>query len=348
MEDFIEMNNILKKTGAVLMAVLLVVSSITYNPVITKAADNTKLVSLVTDSQTAQANTDMSYDFPVSDSGTVHILLYVADMVKGMMSFYNNDTCVEAVTLTDDDSTWKYDDEYGLYVKYLSLSEPVSADWKAVLNFDVETKYVFSVSQEVTPAILTPAILNQNSITLTKGFSQKLSVSGAEGNIIWTSSNNSVATVNSAGKVTAKKAGSAKIIATTEDGQELTCTVSVHKNEFNEMRMYASEVPYGNWVAQVYKMSYDKKGNLVLKTSILNNTGNRATEITTLSIKVKDASNKEIGTFKIKNKKMSLESGNASKPFKFVIKKSDLKNKKANLRTATYKPSGKVNFLILR
>lgn len=336
------MNNIIKKTGAVLMAVLLAVSSITYNPAITKADANTKLVSLVADSQTAQANTDMPYNFPVSDSGTVYVLLYVADMVKGMMSFYNNDTYVDAVTLEDNDSTWKYDDEYGLYVKYLSFTKPVSADWKLVLNFDVETKYVLSISQEITPAVL-----SQNSITLTKGFSQKLSVSGAEGNIIWTSSNNNVATVNSDGKVTAKKAGSAKVTATTEDGQELTCTVSVHKNEYNEMRIYASEVPYGNWIAQVYKMSYDSKGNLVLKTSILNNTGNRATEITKLSIKVKDASNKEIGTFKIKNKKMSLESGSASKPFKFVIKKSDLKNKKANLRTATYKPSGKVNFLIL-
>lgn len=339
MEDFIEMNNIIKKTGAVLMAASMVISGITYNPATTKAEE----VSLVTDSQTAQANTDMPYDFSVKDSDTVYVDLYVPQMVKGMMSFYQNDTYKDAVTLTDDESTWQYVPEYKLYFTYFELTNPVAADWRVVLNFDTEIEYVFSVSQNKAKAKL-----SNNSITLTKGFSQKISVSDAEGEITWTSSNNSVATVNSAGKVTAKKAGSAKIIATTEDGQELTCAVSVHKNEYNEVRRYASSVQYGKSQIQVYKMSYDGKGNLVLKASILNNTANRATEIKKLTIKVKDAAGKAVGTLKVKNKKISVESGSNSKPLKFVIKKSDLKNKKADLRTAKYDPSGTIMYQVPR
>ena len=223
------------------------------------------------------------------------------------------------------------------------LTNPVAADWRVVLNFDTEIEYVFSVSQNKAKAKL-----SNNSITLTKGFAQKISVSDAKGEITWTSSNNSVATVNSAGKVTAKKAGSAKIIATTEDGQELTCAVSVHKNEYNEVRRYASSVQYGKSQIQVYKMSYDGKGNLVLKASILNNTANRATEIKKLTIKVKDAAGKAVGTLKVKNKKISVESGSNSKPLKFVIKKSDLKNKKADLRTAKYDPSGTIMYQVPR
>lgn len=332
MEEIIKMNNIFKKTGAVLVAAALTISGIVYSPVTTEAEE----VSVLYEEGEAKANTEITYNFAVSSSPMVYIDLLVPQMVGGMMSFYQNDTFVNTATLTEDATSWMYAESLNAYIYSLQLPDPVPADWKVVLNFNADTQYAISVSQEKSSAVL-----SQNAITLTKGFTEKLSVSGATGEVTWESSDNSVATVNSAGKVTAKKAGAAKITATTADGQVLTCTVSVQKNEYNETRRYASSVEYGNSQVQVYKMSYDSKGNLVLKASILNNRGYRATKIKKLTIKVKDAAGKAVGTFTVKNKKMSLNSG-SSKDFKFVIKKSALNNKKADLRTATYKPSGTI------
>lgn len=337
MEEIIKMNNIIKKTGAVLVAAALTVSGITYSPVTTEAEE----VSVLYEVGSAKANTEITYNFAVSTCPMVYIDLVVPEMVSGMMSFYQNDEFVNTATLTEDSASWEYipTESGDAYIYTLQMSDPVPADWKVVLNFNTDINYILSVSQEKNQAVL-----SQNSITLTKGFTEKLSVSGASGHITWASSNNSVATVNSAGKVTAKKAGAAKITATTEDGQVLTCTVSVQKNEYVETRKYASSVQYGNSTVQVYKMSYDSKGNLVLKASVLNNRGYRATKIKKLTIKVKDASGKAVGTFTLKNKSISLNSG-ASKDFKFVIKKSALKNKKADLRTAKYKTSGTIIYV---
>lgn len=339
MEEVIKMNNVIKKTGAVLAAAALVASSITYNPVTTKAANE---VSLVYEENTATAGTEVSYNFTVKDSDTVYVDLLVPQVVGGMMSFYQNDDYISAATLTED--SWKSAESIGIegYIYSLKMTDPVAANWKVILNFNADTEYALSVSQEKETAVL-----SQNSITLTKGFSQKLSVSGAIGDIIWASSNNNIATVDSSGKVKAKKTGSAKITATTADGQVLTCVVSVQKNEYNEKRRYASSVEAGNSQVQVYNMFYDSKGNLVLKTSLLNNRGYRATKIKKLTIKINDASGKAIGTLKVKNKKISLNSG-SSKDIKFIIKKSDLKNKKADLCTAEYKPSGTIIYQVPR
>ena len=334
MEEIIKMNSIFKKTGAVLVAAALTISGIAYSPAKTEAEE----VSVLYEVGAATANTDVTYNFAVSTCPMVYVDLVVTQMVSGMMTFYQNETYVNAATLTEDETSWQYvpTESGDAYIYSLQLPDPVPADWKVVLNFNTDTNYIFSVSQEKASAML-----SQNSITLTKGFTEKLSVSGATGEVTWASSDNSVATVNSAGKVTAKKAGAAKVTATTADGQVLTCTVSVQKNEYNETRRYASSVEYGNSQVQVYKMSYDSKGNLVLKASVLNNRGYRATKIKKLTIKVQDANGKAVGTFTVKNKKMSLNSGSA-KDFKFVIKKSALKNKKADLRTASYKPSGTI------
>lgn len=327
MEEITKMNNVFKKTGAVLVAAALTISGITYSPVTTEAEE----VSVLYEKGEAKANTDITYSFAVSSSPMVYIDLLVPQIVSGMMSFYQNDKFIDTATLTEDSGSWMYAEALNGYVYSLQLPDPVPADWKVVLNFNSDTQYAISVSQEKASVML-----NQNSITLTKGFTEKLSVSGATGDIVWASSNNKVATVNSAGKVTAKKPGSAKVTVSAKDGEVLaTCTVKVRKNEYNETRRYASSVPYGNSQVQVYKMSYDSKGNLVLKASVLNNRGYRAVEIKKLKITVKDASGKAVGTFTLKKKKMSLNSG-SSKDFKFIIKKSDLKKKKADLYAAKY------------
>lgn len=72
------------------------------------------------------------------------------------------------------------------------------------------------------------AKINKKKITVSRGTCYKLKVKGISGKITWKSSNKKVATVNKNGKVSAKKAGTAKITAKIRS-QKFTCKVTVRK-----------------------------------------------------------------------------------------------------------------------
>ena len=61
------------------------------------------------------------------------------------------------------------------------------------------------------------------SYTLTK----TLSPANTFASYVWKSTDTSVVTVNSTGKITAKKAGVAYVTVTTHNGKTATCTVKV-------------------------------------------------------------------------------------------------------------------------
>lgn len=70
--------------------------------------------------------------------------------------------------------------------------------------------------------------LNQSSINLTEGNSQQLTTTPAGIGVTWSSSDTSIATVDSTGKVTAVKEGQATITATMTDGSNLSATCIVN------------------------------------------------------------------------------------------------------------------------
>lgn len=70
--------------------------------------------------------------------------------------------------------------------------------------------------------------LSKKAITLVVGKSKTLKVTGTKQKITWASSKKTVATVNKAGKVVAKKAGTATITATVNK-KKYTCKVTVKK-----------------------------------------------------------------------------------------------------------------------
>ena len=86
------------------------------------------------------------------------------------------------------------------------------------------------VSLTVSP---TSVSLNKTSLTLEVGktytLTKTISPSTATTSYSWSSSNTSVATVNSSGKVTAKKTGTATITVKTSNGKTATCKVTVIK-----------------------------------------------------------------------------------------------------------------------
>jgi len=72
--------------------------------------------------------------------------------------------------------------------------------------------------------------LNYSSITLEKGASKQLKVTGSTKKVTWSTSNKSIATVSSEGKVTAKAVGTATVYASV-DGKKLSSKVTVKKAE---------------------------------------------------------------------------------------------------------------------
>ena len=86
------------------------------------------------------------------------------------------------------------------------------------------------VSLEITP---TSVALNKTTLTLDTGKTSNLKATVYPSNVAnkkctWSSSNTSVATVDSNGKVTAKKAGTATITVKTSNGKTATCKVTVN------------------------------------------------------------------------------------------------------------------------
>ncbi len=89
-----------------------------------------------------------------------------------------------------------------------------------------------SVAVTVTSAVTPSLKLSASSVTLTVGASKKITatVVPATDKVTWKSSKDSVATVKD-GKITAKKAGSAKITATSSSGKSQTITVTVKEKD---------------------------------------------------------------------------------------------------------------------
>ena len=84
---------------------------------------------------------------------------------------------------------------------------------------------------------ITGISLNKSTTSITEGESETLTAtitpSNATGDktVKWSSSNTAVASIDSAGKVTAKKAGTAVITATSSNGKTASCTVTVKQKD---------------------------------------------------------------------------------------------------------------------
>ena len=92
--------------------------------------------------------------------------------------------------------------------------------------------------------------INKTKLTLTVGNSSTLKVAGGTGTIKWKSSNKSIATVSSKGKVTAKKTGTVKITAT-RNGKKMTSNVTVKANT-------AWKKAYRSYLNKVKPLSFEK------------------------------------------------------------------------------------------
>ena len=108
---------------------------------------------------------------------------------------------------------------------------------KIVLSDDTEKVLTTTITVEKKTVSVTNVTMKPTTLTLNEGKTGQLTATVAPSNadnknVTWKSDNEKVATVSSAGKVTAKKAGTATITVTTVDGgKTATCKVTVKANK---------------------------------------------------------------------------------------------------------------------
>ena len=114
--------------------------------------------------------------------------------------------------------------------KTIEISVPAGIDDDQILNVGGKgnaEKPDDPAVVEPDPAPATPLTLDQTTLNLNQAETAALTVTGAE-DVLWTSSDTNVATVDDTGLVTAGIPGTATITVTTADGsQSAACTVNV-------------------------------------------------------------------------------------------------------------------------
>lgn len=328
------------KAIALFLAVVIAAGNLFIAPNTAKAAESSyvELVNIPNGSAAANTTVNNAFEATVTSNGAIEVL--VPKEVGMSITITRSSDSYTVYTDTITSSEWDHDDDGTIY--YMVTFDRITAgEYNIALTFDADTTYSI-IGLQSKPAAPSASI-SSSSIILTKGFSQKLSVTNGTVSK-WTSSNPKVAAVDKNGKVTGKSTGTAIITATTTDGQLLNCSVSVRANAYTEPALTVSNFPYGNAYIGITKVSYNKKGDLVIKASYLNNSGHQIVALTNIKIAVKNKSGKVIGSFSKKSTKTTILHG-GKKTFTYTIKKAKLKNKTTqDLRNAKVTSSWKYTF----
>lgn len=320
------MKSISKKITAVILSAAMLVTGLFFAPAKSEAATGYDVI--LQNGGDATAGQEITYDYTIKKTGTTDNAVVVYSQTGVNIAIYKAGQCIDSWYVSAYSSDWEYSE--GCYVYGFTMPYSSTGDYQIRLNFDSNVGYGIAIIQDKN----IPVISNK-SITITKGFKKKLSVKDAGGTVKWSSSKKSVATVDSKGNVTAKKKGTATISAKTKDGSVLKCKVTVKDNIYTGSKPVVSQVPYGQSILSVYRMSYDKSGNLLIKCRYINNIGYRVVKLQNFGVTPKSPSGKVMGSVSVKSMNVNVPSGSA-KDITLKIKKSKLKIKKADLRNSSY------------
>jgi endoglucanase len=163
-----------------------------------------------------------------------------------------------------------YANQYGLIPVYWDNG------YNGEYGFGLFDRYTYKVTQpeiiqgimevygDTSEATATGISLDKTSLSVGVGegkssLTATLSPAGCTDKITWTSSDESIATVNSKGEVTAVSVGTCVITAKTPNGYEATCKVTVPKSSQIKAKLYLLET--ANWTSVVSDDSVDITAN---------------------------------------------------------------------------------------
>lgn len=324
--------NITKRLVCTLLALAVMITTVFVHVESAQAAERYTYAYNSTENETAYAGTEVKTPFTLTNNQGIGILIVATAPVDMKITVYNSngvamdwaDNPFYASASTD----WHYDSGVGEYVFTAALKAMNPGDYYFGITFSENTNYLLYIIQNNESAKI-----SQSKAIITKGFTKKLSVTGAKVKS-WKSSNKKIAKVDKKGKVTGVKAGKTTIYATTAAGKKLTCKVTVKENEYSVTKPSLSDARQKGCFVEAYKASYDKSGNLVINAIIINNSANHIVRLKDVKFVVKDANGKVVGTYKASKYNVSVSSY-STKSVKFTLKKSLLKKKKIDLRNAT-------------
>lgn len=294
-----------------------------------EAAEKVKVLSST--AENATAGTEVRTSFTATSNKEIMIIVLAPTAMNVQLSIYDSTGNLakmnqNPVSLTASD--WEYVEKVNGYGFVYSLKNFSSGDYSCGMTFSSDTTYILEIDQ-----VSEEAKISSTKAVITKGFTKKLSVSGAQVKE-WKSKNPKVAKVDQSGKVTAIAAGKVTVYAQTTDGENLICQVEVKENKFSDKVIVPSDLEYNQWGMNVYKASFDKSGNLVMTARVAYNGPGRMACMKNVRITVKDENGKTVGVYKTARKNVTVLSY-STKDVKFVIKKSALKKKKFDLRNAS-------------
>lgn len=183
-------------------------------------------------------------------------------------------TSVSTITFTNTTISWatlkSYGSDFGMRINCRRNSSRTA-----------NTIYIYGAEIDVTYSAetvhVTGVSLNKNATSIEEGATEQLTATVAPSNatdksVTWSSSNTSIATVDSSGLVTAVSAGSATITVTTTDGgYTATCAVTVTQPTYTQYRVATTMQPGKSYLiangnsGNVYLLSNEANGSRTLK-----------------------------------------------------------------------------------
>lgn len=316
------MKKTFNKTTCFLLLLLLFAGAALFHPFSARAAESTKYSILYSSSapEVSLAGQTRDYTFSTKSSGTLYINLYLKQPTTFtyLLTAASGEMISEG-EIQEDDTDWYKAQGYDLYANGCVYSNPTVGNFTFSVTTPSDCEYIIIVSQDAPKASI-----SNTSITITNGFTHKLSVSNVTGKINWKSTKPEIATVNSKGVVSAKKKGNCTITASTEDGQTVKCKVKVAENVYKEEKVTNSDISNGSVTAYVYHAALDADGNLKCKIRIVNNSSRTVIRIANTDIAVKNAQGKVIYSYPIKSKTITVPAY-SYKDFSSTIPKSKVK-----------------------
>lgn len=346
------MKSFMKKAVAALLVLALCLTGMPFQNQKAEAADSGLITVIDTRTESvapsATAGQPVSRSFTLSSAGDLTMGVYapIKCNFTYQISQSNGTVVFGPKSVTALDSSWT-STTGGIPVYLISISNVTVGTFQFTLTFNDSTE--FDLVGLLLPAAKVTPSLDTKSIIVTKGFQDKVNVLNAGGaKFTYTSSNVKVASVNASGIVTGKKKGTATI--TVKNGSTVvgTCKVTVKDNVYSTSKLSISKAPRGLVSSNTYQVSYDSKGNLVIKVRIINRFGRVAKTLKNFKVTVYNEKGKKIGTYSLKKKTINLKNGKA-KTLTCKIKKSKLKIKKVqDLRNMSKRPVSSGSFVYSR